>query len=71
MTPRNYGQFAVGIWFRFRFGVMDIENSNNQEIPASSRLVTYFLEKKGWTVEQLLETKLTFEEAAKLMKASA
>lgn len=32
-------------------------------------LVTYFLEKKGWTVDQLLATRLTTDEADRVMRA--
>jgi hypothetical protein len=34
-------------------------------------LVTYFLDKKGWSVEQLLNTRLTADEATAIMRADA
>ena len=37
--------------------------------PRYRLLVTYFLEKKGWRVDQLLQTRLTFDEAAAVMRA--
>jgi hypothetical protein len=36
--------------------------------PPYRLLVTYFLEKRGWSIEHLLQTRLTFEEAQKLMR---
>jgi hypothetical protein len=33
--------------------------------------VTYFIEKKEWTVDQLLQTRLTEDEAIKFMHADA
>jgi hypothetical protein len=32
-------------------------------------LVTYFLEKKGWSVDQLFQSRLTEDEADALMRA--
>ena len=37
--------------------------------PRYRLLVTYFIEKKGWSVEKLLTTKLSAEEAAAIMRA--
>jgi hypothetical protein len=37
--------------------------------PRYRLLVTYFLEKKGWSVSQLLQTRLTIDEAARIMRA--
>jgi hypothetical protein len=37
--------------------------------PRYRPLVTYFFERKGWSVEQLLQTRLTFDEANGLMRA--
>ena len=37
--------------------------------PRYRLLVTYFLERKGWTVSQLLETRLTTDEALEIMRA--
>ena len=37
--------------------------------PRYRLLVTYFLEKKGWTGDQLLETRLTTDEAVAIMRA--
>jgi hypothetical protein len=37
--------------------------------PRYRLLVTYFLEKKGWTVSQILATRLTTDEAAEIMRA--
>ena len=33
------------------------------------RLLTYFIEKKRWTASQLLETRLTTDEAIQIMRA--
>jgi hypothetical protein len=37
--------------------------------PRYRLLVTYFIEKKRWSVEQLLQTRLTYEQANELMRA--
>jgi len=37
--------------------------------PRYRLLVTYFIEKKGWSVDQLLQTRLTEEEATEIMRA--
>jgi hypothetical protein len=37
--------------------------------PRYRMLVTYFIEKKGWTVQQLLDTRLTIEQATAIMRA--
>jgi hypothetical protein len=34
-------------------------------------LVTYFIEKKGWSVDQILQTRLTEDEATTIMRAEA
>ena len=39
--------------------------------PRYRLLVTYFIEKKEWTVDQLLQTRLTEDEAIKIMHADA
>jgi len=39
--------------------------------PRYRLLVTYFMEKKGWTVDQLLQTRLTEDEAIAIMRADA
>jgi hypothetical protein len=39
--------------------------------PRYRLLVTYFLEKKGWSIEQLLQTRLTAEEANEIMRVDA
>jgi hypothetical protein len=39
--------------------------------PRYRLLVTYFLEKKGWAVDQLLQSRLTEEEATAMMRADA
>jgi hypothetical protein len=39
--------------------------------PRYRLLVTYFLEKKGWTAEQLMQTRLTEVEANAIMRADA
>src|SRR5258706_10625367 len=39
--------------------------------PRYRLLVTYFIEKKGWTASQLLETRLTTDEAIQIMHADA
>ena len=39
--------------------------------PRYRLLVTYFIEKKEWTVEQLLQTRLTEDEATEIMRADA
>jgi len=37
--------------------------------PRYRLLVTYFIEKKGWTASQLLETRLTTDAAIQIMRA--
>jgi hypothetical protein len=37
--------------------------------PRYRLLVTYFIEKKGWTASQLLETRITTDEAVEIMRA--
>lgn len=37
--------------------------------PRYRLLVTYFIEKQGWSVDQLLQTRLTEEEATAIMRA--
>jgi len=37
--------------------------------PRYRLLVTYFVERKGWSVDQLLQTRLTEEEAAEIVRA--
>jgi hypothetical protein len=37
--------------------------------PRYRLLVTYFIEKKGWSVDQLLQTRLTEDEATEIMRA--
>lgn len=39
--------------------------------PRYRLLVTFFIEKKGWSVDQLLHTRLTTEEANEIMRADA
>jgi hypothetical protein len=39
--------------------------------PRYRLLVSYFLEKKGWSIEQLLNTRLTDDEATAMMRADA
>ena len=39
--------------------------------PRYRLLVTYFIEKKGWSVDQLLQTRLTEDEATAIMRADA
>ena len=39
--------------------------------PRYRLLVTYFIEKKGWPVDELLQTRLTEEEATEIMRAKA
>ncbi len=39
--------------------------------PRYRLLVTYFIERRGWTVDQLLQTRLTENEAAAIMRADA
>jgi hypothetical protein len=36
--------------------------------PRYRLLVTYFIEKKGWSVDQLLQTRLTEDEATDIMR---
>jgi hypothetical protein len=38
--------------------------------PVDIPMMTYFIEKKGWTVDQLLQTRLTEDEAVKIMRAN-
>jgi hypothetical protein len=42
--------------------------ATNPSIPDDD--VTYFIEKKGWTVDQLLQTRLTQDETVKIMRAN-
>jgi hypothetical protein len=37
--------------------------------PRCRLLVTYFIEKQGWSVDQLLQTRLTEDEANAVMRA--
>ena len=37
--------------------------------PRYRLLVTYFIEKKGWSVDQVLQTRLTKDEATTIMRA--
>jgi hypothetical protein len=39
--------------------------------PRYRLLVTYFIEKKGWSVDQILQTRLTEDEATTIMRAEA
>ena len=39
--------------------------------PRYRLLVTFFIEKKGWSVDQLLHTRLTEGEATEIMRADA
>jgi hypothetical protein len=39
--------------------------------PRYRLLVTFFLERKGWSIDQLLRTRLTAEEADALMRSDA
>lgn len=39
--------------------------------PRYRLLVTYFIEKKGWTVDQLLQTRLPIDAATEMMRANA
>ena len=39
--------------------------------PRYRLLVTFFFERKGWSVDQLLHTRLTAEEANEIMRADA
>jgi hypothetical protein len=39
--------------------------------PRYRLLVTFFIEKKGWSVDQLLQTRLTEDEATAVMRADA
>ena len=39
--------------------------------PRYRLLVTFFIEKKGWSVDQLLQTRLTQDEATAIMRADA
>ena len=39
--------------------------------PRYRLLVTFFLERKGWTVDQLLQTRLTAEQATEIMRSDA
>ena len=39
--------------------------------PRYRLLVRFFIERKGWSVEQLLQSRLTEDEAADLMRADA
>jgi hypothetical protein len=39
--------------------------------PRYRLLVTFFIERKGWSVDQLLQTRLTEDEALDIMRAEA
>jgi hypothetical protein len=39
--------------------------------PRYRLLVTFFLERKGWSADQLLQTRLTEDEATAIMRADA
>jgi hypothetical protein len=39
--------------------------------PRYRLLVTFFIEKKGWSVDQLLQSRLTEDEAVEIMRADA
>ena len=39
--------------------------------PRYRLLVTFFIEKKGWSVDQLLQSRLTEDEATEIMRADA
>jgi len=39
--------------------------------PRYRLLVTYFIEKKEWTIDRLLQTRLTEDEATEIMRADA
>ena len=39
--------------------------------PRYRLLVTYFVEKQGWSIDQLLHTRLTEDEATEIMRADA
>ena len=39
--------------------------------PRYRLLVTYFMEKRKWTIDQLLQTRLTEDEAVQIMRADA
>jgi hypothetical protein len=55
------GERPVDIPMRVRYG----------SYPRYRLLVTYFLERKGWSVDQLFETRLTEDEANAVMRADA
>lgn len=48
----------------------DLDMMQNYGVYAPYRLlVTYFLEKRGWSVERLLQSRISYEEAKKLMRS--
>jgi hypothetical protein len=53
------GGRAVDVPMRVRYG----------SYPRYRLLVTFFIEKKGWTVGELLQTRLTLDEAIQVMRA--
>jgi hypothetical protein len=55
----NLGDRPVDVTMMQKFG----------SYPRYRLLVTYFIEKKGWTASQLLETRLTTDEAMQIMRA--
>jgi hypothetical protein len=71
----------VGIENRQSFGELrDALGDRPVDIPMMIRygsypryrlLVTFFIEKKGWSVDQLLQTRLTEDEATAIMRADA
>jgi hypothetical protein len=44
---------------------------NYGSYPRYRLLVTFFIERKGWSVDQLLHTRLTAEQADEIMRADA
>ena len=53
------GDRPVDIPMRVQFGFY----------PRYRLLVTYFIERKGWSIDQLLQTRLTEDEATEIMRA--
>ena len=56
---RALGDRPVDIPMRIRYG----------SYPRYRLLVTYFIEKQGWSVDRLLQTRLTEDEATEMMRA--
>ena len=81
LTLEEREEIRVGIENRESFEQLrDVLGDRPVDIPMMVRygsypryrlLVTFFLERKGWSVDQLLHTRLTAEQANEIMRADA